>query len=306
MFVFEPRNVAFGRHETFPLRYGWLPKGLRLLERDPSLFDGDDATVHLGVGRNMVSAIKYWLRATGMAERTDDGLQPTELGRWLFGVNGADPYIEDEATIWLLHWLLASNAQLATGTYWFFNHYHSAYFGAPEVNAALTDFIKEQVSSRVASSTVKNDVGVLMRMYVPSRGSARNPMEEALDSPMATLGLITKVESGRSFESPPAARPGLHPGVIGFAVAELFESTGRSEFPLEYLLRSRDNLPAPGAVFRLTESNLLTKLEQLLAMWPGHFELRETAGIHQLYRLSEATPMDCLAWMYKAKAEVAA
>jgi len=33
------------------------------------------------------------------------------------------------------------------------------------------------------------------------------------------------------------------------------------------------------------------KLEQLIQAKPGYFELRETAGIHQLYRLDKADSM---------------
>ena len=33
--VFDPARVAFGRHETFALRYGWLPKGFQALRQDP-------------------------------------------------------------------------------------------------------------------------------------------------------------------------------------------------------------------------------------------------------------------------------
>ena len=30
--------VSFGRHESFPLRFGWIAKGLAALDRDPGLF----------------------------------------------------------------------------------------------------------------------------------------------------------------------------------------------------------------------------------------------------------------------------
>ena len=66
----NPTRVSFGRHESFPLRFGWITKGLDALATDTNVFAGEDATVTLGVGKNMVAAMRYWLLATGMVERT--------------------------------------------------------------------------------------------------------------------------------------------------------------------------------------------------------------------------------------------
>ena len=60
---FDSGRVAFGRHETFGLRYSWLSKGFQTLMKRPDLFDSEDAIVELGVGKNMVASIRYWLRA---------------------------------------------------------------------------------------------------------------------------------------------------------------------------------------------------------------------------------------------------
>ena len=50
-----------------------------------------------------------------------------------------------------------------------------------------------------------------------------------------------------------------------------------------------ENFPALGSIFRLTENDLVTKLEQLVDYIPGIFEIRETAGMHQLY-IQNVTP----------------
>jgi len=86
-----------------------------------SIFTSDEITIVLGVGKNMVNAIKYWLQASSMLEENSDGLVMTELGTALFSEKGWDQYLEDEATLWLIHWLLATNFVTSTGSYWFFN-----------------------------------------------------------------------------------------------------------------------------------------------------------------------------------------
>ncbi len=164
---FSSDKVAFGRHETFALRYSWLTKGFHALQEKPTVFDDDDAVVDLGVGRNMVSSIRYWLRACQLItpQKPDE---PQTIGDLIFDYeNGWDPYLEDEATIWLVHWLLATNATLATSWFWFFNRFHKPEFTGQELQTALSDFIKEQVveNKRPAAGTIKNDALLLPRMY---------------------------------------------------------------------------------------------------------------------------------------------
>jgi hypothetical protein len=112
---FHREQTTFGRHETFPLRYGWLTQGLEAVRRTPTLFaQPEPAMIALGVGRNMVNAIQYWLRATGLVDFQDGAGTATPLGQALLGPAG-DPYLEDQATLWIIHWLIAANAAFATG-----------------------------------------------------------------------------------------------------------------------------------------------------------------------------------------------
>jgi hypothetical protein len=66
------------------------------------IFTSDDATVNLGVGKNMVAAIRYWLIATKVID--NDSI--TEFGNFL---NKNDAYLEDDASLWLLHLALAKD-----------------------------------------------------------------------------------------------------------------------------------------------------------------------------------------------------
>jgi len=286
---FNSDKTTFGRHETFQLRYGWLTKGYQAVKKDPKVFESDKATVALGVGKNMVLSIRYWMRAIGMLEDKSNTL--TDLANYIFDEkNGIDPYLEDEATVWLIHWKLASNPTLATTWYWFFNEFHKPYFTGQELQSSFVDFVKKNVKNKVSVSTLKSDAAVLTRMYVRSMGNTRTPMEEALDSPLALLGLITQSAGGRSFQSLPNTRSDLALGILGYAVIELMKSVGKNIIPIEDLMYSRDNTVAPGAVFRLTESGLIAKLELIVDYLPGVMEINETAGIHQIYIKKKINP----------------
>ena len=96
---FNPKKASFGRHETFALRYSWLTKGFQAFNKNHAIFSSDESTIELGVGKNMVNAIKYWLRATTILKDASDGLITISLGNAIFSEDGWDPYLEDEATI---------------------------------------------------------------------------------------------------------------------------------------------------------------------------------------------------------------
>lgn len=298
---FDPNKVAFGRHETFPLRFGWLTKGYDALLANQQIFTADEATVTLGVGRNMVNAIRFWLLAAGFIEPVpapERGYQATELGKLVLDSNGYDPYLEDEATIWLIHWLIATNSQLATAWYWFFNQYHKPTFKSQMVATAITEFVKREVISKVSLSTVKSDMTILLRMYAGAKVSSKISLEDLLDSPLSSLDLIQRADH-QHYASAIGEQEGLPIFILGFAILQLMQDKNLKEMPIEELLVSRNGYPAPGAVFRLSENALISKLEMLVAQASGIFEMRETGGIHQLYLLEDIVPNDLLAKHYR-------
>ncbi|MDE0190705.1 MAG: DUF4007 family protein [Gammaproteobacteria bacterium] len=290
----ERATVSFGRHESFPLRFGWIAKGLNALSDDPRIFNREDATVVLGVGKNMVASIRHWLQATGVAAPVDASrtLAPTQIGQIVFG-KGGDPYLEDEATIWLLHWLLATNPAGATAIYWFFNHFHKPTFTSAEVATGLSDFAKHDIGPRVAQSTLKGDAQLVLRMYSRTQAGTRLTLEDALDSPLAALNLQERLDA-RNWRAVPMDRTDLPLSIFAYAVVQLFDHTGAPHLAVEDLMYSDKNHCAPGAVFRMTEDGLITKLEALCDAYPRELQLNRTAGVFQLYKLGTMDPLQIL------------
>lgn len=291
-------KAAFGRHSTFPLRYAWLTKGVRAIRSNPGIFAApEDAMVELGVGRNMVSAIQYWLQVTGIVEFGEQTFI-TPLGAALLGDDG-DPYLEDEATLWIIHWLIVSNPELATGFYWFFNRFAMPRFHEPEMRQSLTDFAEQELQVRRSASTIKSDSSTLLRMYAAGQGSGNG--EDPLDSPLASLRLI-EVDPIQGYRSPRASRPFLPPLALHFALTDRFHSDRQTPaLPVRVLLYGGDDWPAVGAAFRLTEEGLMGTLARVLDRYPDHYELRDTAGVHQLYRRRVVEPRKILVDAYRER-----
>lgn len=299
MLKFNPGKTSFGRHETFPLRYGWLTQGFTAVKANPALFSQPEpAMITLGVGRNMVNAIHYWLRATGIVEFDEEGGQPTALGETLLG-EAADPYLEDEATLWIIHWLIAANAEGATGFYWFFNRFAPPQFQDQEALRALGEFADHELQMRRAQTTLKSDLSTLLRMYAPVAGRT----DDHLDSPLAQLQLVA-ADAGRGYRSPRRTRPFLPPIALHFALLQRFaDDPQQPALPIRTLLYGGDDWAAPGAVFRLNEEGLMNTLRQVMERYPDYYELRDTAGVHQLYRRGAVPePLAALRAHYQSRA----
>src|ERR1035441_9345169 len=113
---------GFAGHETFPFRYGWLKKAVDAVNREAEIFTADRAIVDLGVGKNMVQSIRHWGLATQiLGTREDRSLAVTPIGKSL--LEKWDPYLEDPASLWLIHWLLVTNCSRAGTWYIAFTRY---------------------------------------------------------------------------------------------------------------------------------------------------------------------------------------
>lgn len=143
----KPQKLVFARHETFHPRFGWLKKGFDRAKQNPHIFLDEDAPVQLGVGKNMVRSIRYWCTAFKLLEND----QPTEFGEKLLGDRGWDTYIEDPASLWLLHWQLLASPCEATAWHFVFNVLNRTEFTDRELLEELEDFGDRLTNSKIIS-----------------------------------------------------------------------------------------------------------------------------------------------------------
>lgn len=261
---------TFARHETFHPRFGWLKKGFDYASRtlheqttkDPSVFLRDDATVRLGVGKNMVRSIRYWCSAFKLLDSDPCGIckaaRPTEFGEQLLGTMGWDPYLEDPASLWLLHWKLLEKPCSATAWDFVFNQFRGVEFTAEELFNQLCEF-RDREAVRVVDSSIRKDISCLLRMY-GSQPVKATVSEESLDCPFADLGLIRFAGNSRSYTFRFGAKPTLPAEIVVYACLCYADqiADGVQNFPVAKFLYDRGS---PGLVFRLTESALYEAIE---------------------------------------------
>ena len=290
--AFSPEHASFGRAQSFVLRLGWLPKACIAATDDPEIFYGDKAIVELGVGKNMVTAIRHWAAATDVLEMGGKEAILTDFGKYIFGENGVDPYLEDESTLWLLHWKIVSRPRLFTAGYWIFNKFYKPYFSADEVVRVLCEEMKD---SKSGAESIKRDVDTVLRMYSNRRVAAYD--EDALATPFPSLGLIVYDDANKVYHCELDNRESLPAAAVGYAVAEWLKMTDKKEMSL-YAAVSADRYASISASFRLTKESFLDKLE-VISKLDSSYQLKEVAGDWQLLFMGdEPNPNDFLDILY--------
>ena len=281
-----PSKYTFGRHGSFQLRYGWLTKGFLAFKEDSNVFASDDSTVTLGVGKNMVNSIAYWLRAADILGH--NGF--TRFGEKLLG--DFDTYLEDDATLWLLHLKLAQNIELSTSIYWLFNHFHKTNFTTNEAFVALQEFIDTNRNTQTSENTIKMDISVILRMYAPHK-SKQTQIDDMLESPLSLLKLI-EYHDGRYYFTQ-SKRDQIPIEVIAYAIKEYFPN--EKIIPVKELMYGEQL--ALNKVLKISEDSLLGYLESLVDKYPKDYQLREDAGIFQLHISSKVEGLTYLKQYYE-------
>lgn len=266
----DAAEPIFARHETFNLRFGWTRKAFQHTATDPAIFHKDEAPTSMGVGKNMVRSIKFWGTAAKVITTHPHPTNPrfvehtpTRFGTALLADNGFDPYIEDPATLWLLHSrMLAPTCQLPV--FWIsFHEFTAIEFTEQDLQDALTRRLSEVGGWEPPKETALNkDISVLLRTYTPGKSKKRAGYVDQLNNPLRTLGLIrpSAVNPG-GFRFSSGIRPGLTPNIVA---AITFDYLARIETSAKSITINRlaNDPGSPGRTLRLHEDELATLLNE--------------------------------------------
>jgi hypothetical protein len=292
-----PDKLQFSGHETFPLRQLWLRKAYTAVSGsdDPSaVFTSDDAIRRFGVGKNMVSAIRHWALATGVLTEDESGkVVASEFGEFLFGRRGVDPYLEHPATCWLVHWNLSSRALRSVTWHWVFNRVSTPTFDR-EILVSDLERLASDRRARASATTIKRDVDVCIRCYVPKRDAREG--DDAAEPLLAELNLMTEGPSG-VFHFRRGAQPSLPDEVFAFALVDYWRrweaSTGSSQKTLSFESVAHD-YASPGRTFKLDENAVAERLIRLEDLTSGELRWTDSAGLRQVSRSDRMDSLNLL------------
>ena len=300
----ENYKPQFTGHETFPMRYGWLKKAYdhvvmyRNHSDDRAFVWGDEAISQLGVGKNMVSSIRYWSKLLGVigeSAKAPHKVKVTDLGQKIFGKKGIDPFMENPTTLWLIHWKLVSNINLTTW-YWTFGYYPSIVFDRFDVQGKLERLCADRNWKRTSSVTLKNDISVFIRTYSSKFlwGGGRNnsvTLESNLECPLTELGLIKPTGKNDGFRFVKGEKSSLGMGVFTAALLDYW----RRYSPTSATLSFETVAHQPGCcgrLFLLYDNDVVDRLSRLEAFTKGALRWSETAGLKQVIKTEKAESLD--------------
>jgi len=216
-------KLTFTGHETFHCRHFWLKKGYDYLSTGQS-FKNPDAVTALGVGKNMVMSISFWLKAFGI--KNQEG-QTTVFANKIFDSNtGYDPLLEYEGTLWLLHYKLL-DTNLASIFPLVFKEFRKSRVNSQFTTQQLLRYLLRAASNHqtsIAENSLKNDIKVFIKTYYLADKNIKD-MEDDLSSIFIDLNLITKVtdtEEGSVFQLKVSERPEIAKEIFYFLILDKF------------------------------------------------------------------------------------
>lgn len=290
-------NYRFSGHETFPVRYAWLPKAYKALQENPRLFTNEDnAMVILGVGKNMVRAIRFWVQATGIAEPSNNtSLAVSTLGQALLDPEGHDPFLEDIKTLWLIHWNISTLKEEPLFAWeYLLNRWHHPEISRSEVLKAFQRE-SERLERKLSPVTLAQHFDVFLHTYVPTRSKKGEVIEDNLDSPLVELSLIEpcgerELDKDGKRETVYAFRRTAKPEISAELFIWCLQDYWNKQRHAERTLQFRDVAVAqgsPGQIFKLPESDVRERLDHIAKDSNGYFRYEESAAQAIVIRAEE-------------------
>lgn len=264
-------RYVFSGHESFPCKTLWLKKGYDFAVQGRD-FNAPDAVIQLGVGKNMVASIRYWLRVFGIC----DGDQPTPMGNYLFEENhGKDKYLEDLATLWLLHFNLVflKDASIYNMVFCGLQRERSKFARDQALSYIRQKLTEAGKQKSFNENTVRKDVGVLLQNYALPRKPQSN---EDFSSLLIDLDLIRQDADGKDFYFNVDGKRKVTKEIFLYALLKLKEQEDDKTISFDMI---QDQL---GLAFCMQDFETVEMLRLLSSTYGRYLNYSDVAGIKQI------------------------
>ena len=270
----ENIKYTFSGHDSFQCRQLWLKKGYDYVIENRK-FNDEDAVVQLGVGKNMVSSIRFWLKAFNIVDNKDF---PTEFGKRLFDdETGYDPFLEDEASLWLLHYQLVKTGFASIYSIIFNEFRKEKLFFNKETYVNYLKRIGESDNDfNFNENTVAKDFNVFTNLY-KNESESKN-IEDSFTGILSEIELVNTTGKGKDeqFYIENNERDNLSEFIVLYTILDNLNygnSIGLNS--LEF------NINSPGSTFALNRLGLMNKISEIVSEFE-EITFTDQAGIKEL------------------------
>ena len=270
-------------HESFYIREGWLTKGIVAINKDKYILSNTIAAIdELGVGSAMVKSIRYWLQALRLTDekRGEKGKRyqkiSEDFGKILFE---NDRYFEDLGTLYLLHYKLVSNKDLATTWNLFFNSIKATEMTKYHMEEGVKQLILNiDPQYEISERSLSDDCNCLVKTYFAEKNDLKNP-EDNMICPFSDLGLIKKEHiRGKDeiiYKTVPE-RNKLDKLIVLYVIMDNLGD--KQSTTIKNLIEDENNI---GSVFNLDKNTINYYIDILRD--EGYLRVNRTAGLNTIY-----------------------
>jgi hypothetical protein len=262
-------KLIFSGHETFHCKNLWLKKGYDFVKNEGKFTD--EACVELGVGRNMVSSIRFWLKAFGVIDLNTEEI--TSIADFLFDENhGKDKYLEDETSLWLLHYLLVINNYSSIYSI-IFNDFRKL---KPEFDKTNLCTYVDEINSTINHNTLSKDFSVFLRTYHSKNGKDKEDSFSGFFSDLELIHEIKKKDTSSKFSISNNKEQNIPIELILFVILENKNYGNSISFKNLY-----SDFNSVGNIFAFNNNQLESKLILISEKYPDIIYSND-AGIKEL------------------------
>ena len=267
-------KYIFSGHDSFQCRQLWLKKGYDFIKEGRN-FNDEDSVVQLGVGKNMVSSIRFWLKAFNIIDNKDI---PTEFGKRLFDEeNGYDPFLEDEASLWLLHYQLIKSGFASIYSIIFNEFRKEKLFFNKETFVNYVKRISESNPDlNFNENTIAKDFIVFSNLYKSDPES--KDIEDSFSGILSEIELLKTTGKGKDeqFFIENSERDNLQEAIVLFAILD------NPNYGNSISLNSLEfDTNSPGSIFALNRTGLMNKISYIVNEFKD-ITFTDQAGVKEL------------------------
>lgn len=235
------------------------------------------------------------MKAFGLLDSQDK--LTTFAHKLLADETGWDPYLEDEGSLWLLHYHLVKSGFASTYSL-IFNDLRREKIEFMKSN--FVSFLKRKADAektfQINENTVNEDFSVMVKMYVRGDAGTKDKEEKY-------LGLLSELDLVKTFSK----------GKDDYYV---IENTEREQIPVEIFLYTllenetygdsislasiENDIDSVGSIFAINKSGIVAKIEELLALprYNTYITFKDHAGIKELQFKRKPNPNSILTTYY--------